>query len=489
MSTGSTPSDSAPSGSVSSDSTSPGSVRELLERVERAVNRSDADFTATFQFVCEGEGTYRLVVVNGHCQLLDGEGEATSTVFASADDALLIFSGQADSMKAFMENRMRIEGDLMAMRVLSRFTPGGSQSGSGPAADQKVGYLSPADSPSYDSWMSRARESSRGRTLRQVADERGLFVGAAVASPNVPSARSIVPREFNQVGAENAFKWRSVANRVGEYDFAAADAFVDFAQQHEMRLRGHTLIWGRAGRPDNLETTVRASSNPPATLRSLMRHHIETMVTRYRGKVHVWDVVNEPMAYGGEGLDQNVFFQYLGEDYVAEAFRMAREVDADVELVLNEQISATQYGDTGGRQFYDFAKRLLDQGVPIDGIGIQGHQLMGVPDRVDLGDYLRRIEDLGVFIEITEMDTRIGLFAGHDDPLGAQGESHRMCAEVFASVPAVRGVMFWGAADIDSWLDHFPPFDAGAPNQPLLFDKNLDEKPAYFGFLHGLASG
>ena len=97
-----------------------------------------------------------------------------------------------------------------------------------------------------------------------------------------------------------------------------------------------------------------------------------------------------------------------------------------------------------------------------------------------------------MFNEITEMDMRVGLFAGSDDPLGAQAEAYHACMEVFASVPAVRGVMFWGwgggAGDDHTWLDHFPPFDVGAPNQPLLFDRNLDPKPAYYGVLDAIAS-
>jgi len=463
-------------------------VRQVLESVEHVINDANADFTATFQFVCEPEGTYRLVIRDGRCQLADGSGDATSTVIAAAEDAVLIFGGKTDAMKAFMEGRMKIEGDLMAMTVLSQFTPGGTKSTSGPSTDQRVPYLTPESSPSFESWRTRAATSSRGRNLRQVADERGIFVGAALKRPDDVSATTIVPRECSQVGAENAFKWHAVAQHVGEYDFELTDRFADYAAEHNLRLRGHALIWGRAGRPKNLESVVRAASDPKAAMRSLMRNHIATMLDRYRGKVHAWDVVNEPMAYGGVGLDPNVFVETIGETYVAEAFHMARDADADVELVLNEQVSASQYDDVGGEQFFQFAKQLIDDGVPIDGIGLQGHHLMGVPSRQAVYDYLRRIEDLGVFIEITEMDMRIGLFAGHDDPLGAQAEAYHMYAELIASVPAVRGVLLWGAADVDSWLDHFPPFDAGAPNQPLLFDRAHDPKPAYYGFLHGLAS-
>ena len=95
---------------------------------------------------------------------------------------------------------------------------------------------------------------------------------------------------------------------------------------------------------------------------------------------------------------------------------------------------------------------------------------------------------IGLFIEITEMDMRIGLFADNEDPFGAQADAYNMLAETLAGVPAVRGVMPWGAADSHSWLDNFPPFDSKAPNHPLLFDRDLKPKPAYLAFKHGLAS-
>ncbi|MYH87123.1 MAG: endo-1,4-beta-xylanase, partial [Acidimicrobiaceae bacterium] len=270
--------------------------------------------------------------------------------------------------------------------------------------------------------------------------------------------------------------------------FTLTDAFAEYAERHDMRLRGHALVWGRGGRPHNLESTLRASSDQRKTLLRLMREHISTVAARYRGKVAVWDVVNEPMAYSGTGLDKNVFFETLGEEYVVESFRLARAADPEAELVLNEQISWNEYDGRSASEFVDFVRRLLDVETPIDGIGLQGHMLMGTPDPVALDRFLRRIEDLGLFIEITEMDMRIGLFADEQDPLGAQADSYNMLAEVFAAVPAVRGVMFWGAADSHTWLDSFPPFDAASPNQPLLFDRDLKPKPAYYAFMAGLAS-
>lgn len=463
----------------------PATVHELLERVRDSINRQEADLTATFQFVAEGEGTYRLVIDDGVCELVTGEGEATSTVFTTAEDALLIFGGHTDSMKAFMEGRMRIEGDLIAMSALQAFTPGNAAAVGGAT----LGELAPEDSPSLRVWEDRvAARVSPEQTLRHVAAERGIHVGAAVASPAGASGESLLHREFNGLGAENAFKWSHLAKFVGQYDFTRADAFVDYAQRHDMRLRGHTLIWGRGGRPHDLESTLRSSDDPAAMLRRLMADHIETVAGRYRGKVAVWDVVNEPMAYSGIGLDKNVFTDTLGETYVDESFALARAADPDAQLVLNEQISASQYDGPSAVDFLDFARRLLDRGVPIDGIGLQGHMLTDTPDPDALFSYLEQIQQLGVFIEITEMDMRVGLFADEEDPLGAQADAFHRVAEVLAAVPAVCGVMLWGSADSETWLDHFPPFDAGAPNQPVLFDRSLNPKPAYHAFKHGLAS-
>ena len=466
-------------------------LRAVLERTARNINERNSDVTATYQFVIEGPDgreAHRLAIVDGRCELLEGEGEATSTVITTAQDAPLIFSGRFDSMKAFMEGRMRIEGDLMAMSALGSLT---SRSRSSEGLAKSSGppeHRNPQDSPSLQRWQARLAERlPTPRSLRRVAEERDFYIGAAIAAPTGPEA-DLVSQEFNGIGAENAFKWNRLAKFVGDYDFTLADAFADYAERHDMRLRGHALIWGRGGRPHNLESTLRSSSDPRETLLELMREHIATVAGRYRGKVAVWDVVNEPMAYSGEGLDKNVFFQTLGEEYVAESFRLARETDPDAELVLNEQISWNEYDGLSATEFIDFVRRLLDRGVPIDGVGLQGHMLMGVPDPQALDRFLRRLADLGLFIEITEMDMRIGLFDDDADPFGAQADAYNMLAETLAGVPAVRGVMLWGAADSHSWLDNFPPFDSEAPNHPLLFDRDLKPKPAYLAFMHGLAS-
>ena len=467
------------------------SLRAVLERTARKINERNSDVTATYQFVIDqpdGRDAYRLVIVDGRCELLAGEGEATSTVITTPQDAPLIFSGRFDSMKAFMEGRMRIEGDLMAMSAFGSLMSPRKSSAYQVKSSRSLDHLSPHDSPSLQRWEARLAERlPTPESLRQVAEARDFYIGAAIPAPTGPEAE-LVRHEFNGIGAENAFKWNRLARLVGNYDFTLADAFADYAERHDMRLRGHALIWGRGGRPHNLESTLRSSGDPQKTLLKLMREHISTVAGRYRGKVAVWDVVNEPMAYSGEGLDKNVFFETLGEDYVAESFRLAREADPDAELVLNEQISWNEYDGLSATEFIDFVRRLLDQGVPIDGVGLQGHMLMGVPDPKSLDRFLRRLADLGPFIEITEMDTRIGLFLDEADPFGAQADAYNMLAEILAGVSAVRGVMLWGAADSHSWLDNFPPFDSEGPNHPLLFDRDLKPKPAYYAFMHGLAS-
>ena len=112
--------------------------------------------------------------------------------------------------------------------------------------------------------------------------------------------------------------------------------------------------------------------------------------------------------------------------------------------------------------------------------------MMGLPDYDAFQRYLEPIAEMGLFIELTEVDARIGLFADADDPLGAQAELFHQLAARCRAVSQVKGITLWGVSDAASWLDHFPPFDAGAPNQPLLFDQYASLKPAYYAFVDGL---
>lgn len=324
-------------------------------------------------------------------------------------------------------------------------------------------------------------------TLAQTAAQAGVWIGEAIADPSAAPEQATVPGHFNALTSENAMKWGSLAPTVAHYDFATADAVVAFAQRTHSRLRAHTLVW-HSQQPRDLETEVEAAPDPAARLRELMRQHIRTVVERYRGKVAVWDVVNEPLDDVAGKLRDSVFSRLLGEAYIGEAFRLTRELDPDAELFLNEFLLG--YSGSKANGLRSLLRRLLDQGVPIDGVGIQAHffPVFTLATRDQIQGYLRSIADLGLKVEITELDVSISHFLDDPDPLARQAEFYRDVVAACMAVTACQAVTLWGIHDGNSWLDRAPPWDAQAPNRPLLFDADLMPKPAYYAVRDALAS-
>ncbi len=318
-------------------------------------------------------------------------------------------------------------------------------------------------------------------SLAELATASGLFLGAAVNDPNAAAERLTVGSDFNSITAENSMKWGELAPAVGQYDFRRADALAAFAQQRGVRLRGHTLVW-RDQQPADLRAQAMAAADPAAQMRLLLEEHIGTVVGRYRGQVESWDVVNEPLTALGSNLDRNLFVRTLGDTYIDEAFAMAHAADPQALLFLNEFFLVHDAADSRVGAFRDLVVRLLERGVPIDGVGIQGHfygLLAERPARAALEGMLRSFADLGLLVEITELDISLNYFLGEADPLLSQARAY---ADVFAACLAVegcRGITTWGVHDGDTWLDTFAPFHTAAPHFPLLFDAALQPKPAH----------
>ena len=318
-------------------------------------------------------------------------------------------------------------------------------------------------------------------SLAELADAAGIHLGAAVNDPDAAAESATVATDFNSITAENDMKWGVLARNVGQYDFRRADALAAFAHRRGVRLRGHTLIW-RDQQPADLRSQALAAADPAAHMRRLFEEHIGTVVGRYRGQVESWDVVNEPLAALGSSVDRNLFVRTLGDDYIDVAFALAREADPEALLFLNEFFLVHDAGDSRVAAFRELVAGLLERGVPIDGVGIQGHfygLLAERPERAALEGMLRSFTELGLLVEITELDISITYFLDDPDPLLSQGRAY---ADVFAACLAVegcRGITTWGMHDGDSWLDTFAPFNMAAPHFPLLFDAELRPKPAH----------
>jgi endo-1,4-beta-xylanase len=264
-------------------------------------------------------------------------------------------------------------------------------------------------------------------------------------------------------------KWDPTERQPGTFDFGGADPIVAFAEAHAMRVKGHALLWHQA-----LPDWVGALS--PADLRAAIERHVRTVVGRYRGRIVAWDVVNEAVADDGSGLRSTVFLQKLGEEYLDLAFRAAREADPDALLVYND------YGGEGlGRKsdaIYDLVRRLRARGVPVGGVGLQMHvAALSRPPSGEIVSNMRRLAELGVAVNISEMDVRIRNVPGDSRArLDVQRREYQDIVAVCVAEPRCHAVTFWGFTDRYSWIDAF-----FGPDDPLLFDESYAAKPAFFG--------
>ena len=315
----------------------------------------------------------------------------------------------------------------------------------------------------------------------------GFRVGVAVSEPVLKQHPELLRAEFNSVTPENATKWRQLlkGGRLGAYDFAPADRIVDGARALGLQVRGHVLVWGHLEIPDGLEEAVRSAADPAGTLREAMRHHIRTTLDHFRGRIGQWDVVNEPLSWTSAKMHDNVFQRTLGTDYIEHAFRCAREADPSVALYLNEQL--WEYDGARATQFLQLLAELKRRGVPIDGIGLQGHiNMVPVPTAAALRAYLDQIAALGFKVEFTEVDCRLRMFDGAADPYTAQAEAVAELVRVARNHPACRGVTFWGLGDRGNWYDELPPFSLLRPNDPYLWDDAMRPKPVHAAVAHAL---
>ena len=317
--------------------------------------------------------------------------------------------------------------------------------------------------------------------LRPLADRAGLRLGATLGPEEAvdPGYAGTLAREFNALTPENALKMYATQNERGVWTFAAADAVVAFAEEHGMEVRGHTLVWGQ----DQFTPAWVKAITDPEELQQVTAEQIETVMTRYRGRIHRWDVVNEPLATLGTARAGSVWDDLLGPGWVADAFRTAHRVDPDAELWLNEY--GTDWVPGKHQALLALVAELVADGVPIHGVGLQTHRIsVAGPDRAAFEQQLRDYAALGLEVAITELD----VVTSPTDPQAAvkQAEAYRRILDACLAVAACREVTTWGVTDASTWLDAqgiFPP-----PTRPLLFDEHLAPKPAYDAMRSALAA-
>jgi endo-1,4-beta-xylanase len=308
-----------------------------------------------------------------------------------------------------------------------------------------------------------------------------FYMGVAIPPSFIDNQKKadLIKRHFNSVTAENDMKWSSLQPTEGNYTFTNADKIVAFAQANGMKVRGHCLCWHNQV-PAWIFKDGTTDASKELVLQRL-RTHITTVVNHFKGKVYAWDVVNEAIDDGSSTFRASKWYTICGEDYIFEAFKAAREADPDAVLFYNDY---TAIDPTKRDKIYDLLVKLKAQNL-VDGMGLQGHWNVSYPANSLINDALNKYKSLGLQIQITEMD--VSVYTSDSDPESAYTDAlaqqqtiafGRYFNAFRTFKDAITGVTFWGVADDYTWLDNFPV--AGRKNYPLLFDVNLDPKPAYF---------
>ncbi|MDQ0364322.1 endo-1,4-beta-xylanase [Catenuloplanes indicus] len=300
-----------------------------------------------------------------------------------------------------------------------------------------------------------------GTTLGTSAAEKGRYFGAAIAAGKLGDSvyTGILDREFNSVTAENEMKWDATEPSQGRFSYGNADRIVNHARSRGMLVRGHALLWHQ-------QQPGWAQSLSGSALRNAAINHVTQVATYYRGKIHSWDVVNEAFADGGGGGRRDSNLQRTGNDWIEAAFRAARAADPGAKLCYNDYNTDGINAKSTG--IYNMVRDFKARGVPIDCVGLQSHLTNSAPS--DYQANLQRFADLGVDVQITELDI------SGSNQAGAYAAVTRACL----AVARCTGITVWGIRDTDSWR---------TGQNPLLFDGNGNKKAAYTSVLNALNGG
>ena len=337
--------------------------------------------------------------------------------------------------------------------------------------------------------------SLSGDSLRDLGARVELRIGTAATPLDLsdPTLSQITSGQFSVLTPENEMKWQVVEPQQGTFNWTGADNIVNFAEAHGERVRGHTLVWHNQ-LPSWLTKGVADGTISDSQLRDLLHRHITTEVSRYRGRIWQWDVVNEMLTDSNPSqVNPNDFWvSHLGPGIIADAFRWARAADRRAVLCYNDYNIA---GEDGSNAKFDAAfslvQSMLAQGVPIDCVGDQGHldlQFGFDPDRMTQD--LQQYASLGLKVAITEADVRtfVETTDSNQSPIVSPTDptpSHTAnpagadwyvgMLQSCLSVQACISFTVWGFDDSESWV----PGTFHGEGDADLYDVNLNPKPQY----------
>ena len=273
----------------------------------------------------------------------------------------------------------------------------------------------------YDDGINDAEDM---KSLRYYANQIGKNVGTAISLYKNDLTDSSLPEttavgnNFNMLVAENEMKPEAFGGENGLFNFYTANQIVSFANRKKLVMRGHCLVWNQQSptwiSSDGGKTNDKNWTRQQAL--DIMKSHITNVMQQYKGKVREWDVVNECLDDNQSAVRTNpdayeikkncVWQQAIGDDYIDSAFVYARQADPDAILYLNDYGVEFQ-GKAKSAAFYNLATRMKNNGIPIDGVGLQCHFSIDDVDSTKLDNTIRRFEEAGLLCIITELDMGI----------------------------------------------------------------------------------
>lgn len=346
----------------------------------------------------------------------------------------------------------------------------------------------------------QAKSTSDDKTpsLKKALDGK-FYIGTALNLNQIQgrdtASLRIVKDQFAAIVAENCMKSMYMQPKEGEFFFDDADKFVELGEQNHLFVTGHCLIW-HSQAPSWFFTDDKGKEVSPEVLKERMKNHITTIVSRYKGRIKGWDVVNEAILDNGE-YRKSKFYEILGEEFIPLAFQYAHEADPDVELYYNDYNEwLTEKRDA----IVNLVKTLKEKGIRIDGVGMQGHVGLDSPTLADYKAAIDAYTALGVKVMITEFELsalpspRFNVGANISDTEAYRKEMNPYVEALPDSVSdiwskrmleyftlfldnsdKVSRVTMWGVTDGDSWKNNFPM--RGRTDYPLLFDRSYKAKP------------
>lgn len=307
-------------------------------------------------------------------------------------------------------------------------------------------------------------------------------IGAAVTPALLKQEPEFIVKHYNSLTAENEMKFISVHPEREKYDFTEADEIVQFARDHHIKVRGHNLIWHQQT-PDWVFKNEAGETASRDDVLKVMAEHIDKVVKHFSEDVYCWDVVNEAIDDGKNDLRKSKWLDIVGEDFIEKAFRLAHKADPKALLFYNDYNAVKP---DKCEKICRLAEDLIEKGVPIHGVGIQGHWNVYWPKEEDIRAAIEKYIALGLKVQITELDVsmygesegNLGLTQPTSEMLELQAARYESFFRIFREYKEhLTAVTFWGVADDYTWLDNFPV--RKRKNWPFVFDEDYKAKLSF----------